>query len=41
MVDSVYAGTAGMFGAAMLMSGIFAGVLFSFLGPPIVENIYF
>ncbi|XP_044727243.1 equilibrative nucleoside transporter 1 [Chrysoperla carnea] len=38
-VDQQYSGTAGMFGSAMLVSGILCGVLFSFLGPPIVSRL--
>ncbi|KYN01719.1 Equilibrative nucleoside transporter 1 [Cyphomyrmex costatus] len=41
MVDSQYASTAGMFGAASLMTGIFTGILFSMVMPSIVANIKF
>ncbi|KAG5331772.1 S29A3 protein, partial [Acromyrmex charruanus] len=41
MVDSQYASTAGMFGAASLMTGIFTGILFSMVMPSIVANIQF
>ncbi|KYN34592.1 Equilibrative nucleoside transporter 3 [Trachymyrmex septentrionalis] len=41
MVDSQYASTAGMFGAASLMTGIFTGILFSMVMPSIVANITF
>ncbi|XP_012283702.1 equilibrative nucleoside transporter 1 isoform X2 [Orussus abietinus] len=41
MVEPKYAATAGMFGAACLISGIFSGILFSRLMPKIVATISF
>ncbi|RLU22974.1 hypothetical protein DMN91_005252 [Ooceraea biroi] len=41
MVDSQHASTAGMFGAASLITGIFTGVLFSMVMPSIVANLTF
>lgn len=41
MVDSQYMTTAGMFGAASLITGIFTGILFSMVLPSVVANISF
>lgn len=41
MVDSQHASTAGMFGAASLITGIFVGILFSMVLPTIVTNVTF
>ncbi|XP_011169324.1 equilibrative nucleoside transporter 1 isoform X1 [Solenopsis invicta] len=41
MVDSQYASTAGMFGAASLITGIFTGLLFATVMPFIVANVTF
>ncbi|CAL1673168.1 unnamed protein product [Lasius platythorax] len=41
MVDSQYASTAGMFGAASLITGIFTGILFSMAMPSVVANVTF
>ncbi|XP_076643892.1 equilibrative nucleoside transporter 1 isoform X1 [Halictus rubicundus] len=41
MVDSDYASTAGMFGGASLITGIFTGILFGTVMPSIVENLSF
>ncbi|XP_077261146.1 NADPH-dependent diflavin oxidoreductase 1 isoform X2 [Temnothorax americanus] len=41
MVDSQYASTAGMFGAASLITGIFTGILFSMVMPSLVANVTF
>ncbi|XP_036141862.1 NADPH-dependent diflavin oxidoreductase 1-like [Monomorium pharaonis] len=41
MVDSQYASTAGMFGAASLITGLFTGILFSMVMPFIVANVTF
>jgi len=38
-VEPEYAGTAGMFGAASLITGIFCGINFSLVMPVIVENV--
>lgn len=41
MVESQYMSTAGMFGAATLITGIFTGILFSMAMPSLVANISF
>lgn len=41
MVDSQYASTAGMFGAASLITGIFTGILFSMIMPSFVASVTF
>ncbi|XP_029675840.1 equilibrative nucleoside transporter 1 isoform X1 [Formica exsecta] len=41
MVDSQHASTAGMFGAASLITGIFTGILFSMAMPSVVANVTF
>lgn len=41
MVDSEYMATAGMFGAASLITGLFTGILFSMVMPILVANISF
>ncbi|XP_029165286.1 equilibrative nucleoside transporter 1-like isoform X1 [Nylanderia fulva] len=41
MVDSQYASTAGMFGAASLITGIFTGIMFSMAMPSLVANVTF
>ncbi|XP_076249263.1 equilibrative nucleoside transporter 1 isoform X1 [Calliopsis andreniformis] len=41
MVDSQYTATAGMFGAASLITGIFTGILFSMVMPSLVANVSF
>ncbi|XP_076396067.1 equilibrative nucleoside transporter 1 isoform X1 [Megachile rotundata] len=41
MVDSQYTATAGMFGAASLITGICAGILFSMIMPSLVQNLSF
>ncbi|EFN63283.1 hypothetical protein EAG_03129 [Camponotus floridanus] len=41
MVDSQHAATAGMFGAASLITGLFTGILFSMSMPSLVANITF
>ena len=38
-VEPQYASTAGMFGAAMLITGIFSGIMFSWLFPWVVATI--
>ena len=40
-VEPEYAATAGMFGAACLITGIFCGINFSLVMPIIVESIQF
>lgn len=39
MVEKQHEGVAGMFGAAMLITGIFSGISFSVVFPMIVRNI--
>ncbi|XP_067205556.1 NADPH-dependent diflavin oxidoreductase 1 isoform X4 [Linepithema humile] len=41
MVDSQHASTAGMFGAASLITGIFTGILFSMVMPSLVASVTF
>nr|XP_031834262.1 NADPH-dependent diflavin oxidoreductase 1 isoform X3 [Nomia melanderi] len=41
MVDSKYSSTAGMFGAASLITGIVSGLLFCMLMPNLVANLFF
>lgn len=38
-VEPQYASTAGMFGAAMLITGIFSGIMFSWIFPVLVANV--
>lgn len=38
-VEPQYASTAGMFGAAMLITGIFTGIMFSWSFPSLVATI--
>lgn len=38
-VEPQYAVTAGMYGAAMLITGIFSGIMFSMLFPILVANV--
>lgn len=40
-VEPEYAATAGMFGAACLITGIFGGINFSLIMPILVESISF
>lgn len=41
MVDSQHTATAGMFGAASLITGIFTGILFSMVMPSLVASFSF
>lgn len=38
-VEPQYASTAGMFGAAMLITGIFSGLMFSSMFPMLVQSV--